>query len=597
MSSDILAGNILWRLGLDDANLKRQTAIVENTVKTMTSRVSSMFAGVSAAVIGGAGLTYTMKWLVQSAMEAQDAQLRLSNALWRVGDVSGVTLGRLSSFSTEIQNLTTYGDEAVQGMMAMGVNMGITTDKIERATKAAIGLSRAYGLDMQMAMRSIAMSEFQNPYMLRRAGISLPSGLSGQQRQEYLTKLGEGAFSLETRQTQESLSAGLTQMKNVVGEVAEALGTGFLPALQDLTHWLKEGAIEAQGWASTVGTSIQQTLQGVTGLGAPKSAEGAEYEDFVQSMIRQKREQGGSVGPLESHVAKFLDGVITSVRGSIAYLQGKRGPEEFAGESLYLGSTAAEVRRKQEQIRLEREQAAERKRAAEERQRQMRQEEAWRTQDKRESFSRSIEGLGLKPIEAIGAELDPWAAKMRSMEDDFRKQMIRIKELRKQASRDDTLEMLYGGMLDKLPAIFKKRHEMELAEARRARQQEIDDFTKGEEAKSVIALTKQRDRLLKADPSQASLLNETFRRELGWMASSFAIASERMTRPVSNFAPAAEFGSAEAYKLMHPDLRGEELDLKEQQIKIEKNTFEMAQLLKTLSEQGLTIKGLSVVKM
>jgi hypothetical protein len=439
------------------------------------------------------------------------------------------------------------------------------------------------------------MSEFQNPYMLKRAGISMPANQTGPQRQEYLTKLGEESFALDTRQTLETLSGGATQLKNSFGELGEAIGMGFLPALQDLTAALKEATNGAGSFAVQLGEDIRYTLQGLFDVGVPKGNREIQ-ENYTTAGDRFRG------NPRMGEFGNMVGGAIgwgAEKGADIWSYWFDKGRDDNREELYSSGQNQAQVIAARKERDLLREQAEARAKTAADRKAQMRKEEQWKQEDKITGARAALEGLGLGS--AISADLDPWGLKMEGMKEKFDKQLRAIAALKKKFSRDPELadDPFLGGMINRLPEIFHKRYELQLKEAQRAQQKEINEFTQGERQKSLIALREQRDRLLKSPEGMknAAGIEEAYQRQLMWTAQEIVIEKERLSQPASNFAPAAEFGSVEAYKLMHPDVRGDELDAKQQQLNIEKNTFAMAGALETLAKDGIVVKGLEVAKL
>ena len=88
----------------------------------------------------------TVQKLTRLHGEQEEAERLLAS---RLGHVNLSLLEQASA----IQKVTIHGDEANIRLMTLGANLGIMEHKLGDATKAAIGLSTAYGLDLNMSMR------------------------------------------------------------------------------------------------------------------------------------------------------------------------------------------------------------------------------------------------------------------------------------------------------------------------------------------------------------------------------------------------------------------------------------------------------------
>ena len=131
------------------------------------------FAGLA---VGAAAFA---KKSIDAFTEQEQAAVELDQALRVLGDTSDESRRRAAEFAGSIQKVSIYGDEAVLQLQAMGVNMGkLTGLQLERATKAAIGLSRAYKLDVNSAMQLVSRAAQGQTQMLSRYGIVLDKNLT-----------------------------------------------------------------------------------------------------------------------------------------------------------------------------------------------------------------------------------------------------------------------------------------------------------------------------------------------------------------------------------------------------------------------------------
>jgi hypothetical protein len=152
-------------------------------------------------------------------------------------------MGNLKQFSTEMQRLTIYSDEQVLSEMAYAQNLGVTTNELKQATMAAAGLAAKYRLDLSTAMMLVGRAHEGQTAMMSRYGIILDDTMTAQEKYNKIIQIGLDNFRLAAEQAN-SASGSWKQIKNELGEVAEALGQIFVT----LAKSEKPGAVSALGW-------------------------------------------------------------------------------------------------------------------------------------------------------------------------------------------------------------------------------------------------------------------------------------------------------------------------------------------------------------
>jgi len=184
------------------------------------------------------------------AVKQEKAVLTLAAALKTTGDYSEKSMKQFKEYAAAIQKVTVYGDEDILMQMAYAKNLGVTTDKLKDATKAAIGLAAKYELDLQTAFMLIGRAAKGQTQMLTRYGIVLGDNLSSQEKFNKLLVIGAKAFQL-AEAAADTTRGRLTQMKNAMGDIAEIIG-------EPLRRRLKDWAERTRDWAYTHQESIKR---------------------------------------------------------------------------------------------------------------------------------------------------------------------------------------------------------------------------------------------------------------------------------------------------------------------------------------------------
>ena len=179
--------------------------------------------GLATFAISGLAARLGIATIIKSFMAQEQAAKRLGAAIAAQGGEVRRLLPGYKAFASAIQRVTRYGDEALMEQMAFAVNMGVTTDQLEDATKAAVGLAAKYQIDLKTSMMLVGRASQGQTQMLTRYGIVLAETLSPQEKFNKLLEIGAGAFRLAEADAK-TLAGAQEQMKNALGDSREELG-------------------------------------------------------------------------------------------------------------------------------------------------------------------------------------------------------------------------------------------------------------------------------------------------------------------------------------------------------------------------------------
>lgn len=201
--------------------------------KIMSGALTSV--AVVGAAAAAAGLLIAGKTALDSVkayMESEKAVNGLEAALDILGKKS--ESASMQAFAESIQNVTTADDEAVIGMMKLGASIGnMSGDTLKRATVAAMGLSKAYGMDLESAMTLVSKAAVGNTAAMGRYGIVFKDGATDAEKFNQVIEMGATKFKMAEAETA-TFSGRLTQIGNLWENLKERLGqylTSF-PILQ-----------------------------------------------------------------------------------------------------------------------------------------------------------------------------------------------------------------------------------------------------------------------------------------------------------------------------------------------------------------------------
>jgi hypothetical protein len=211
-----------------ETDTKRAVVVMQNSadgLKHSWNGVGAALGSVGAAAVAALGAGA----MIEAAQEAETAQVDLASALARTGDASMPLVEKFRAFAEELEKVTTYSHVTTEAAMAHGKNLGIETNQLEAATKAAMGLAARYKLDLNQAMTLIGRASQGNTAMLKRFGIQLDEGGTKAQKFAQLLRIGMAGFPMAEAAAR-TAAGRFAQFKNELAACAEKIGGMLLPA-------------------------------------------------------------------------------------------------------------------------------------------------------------------------------------------------------------------------------------------------------------------------------------------------------------------------------------------------------------------------------
>lgn len=162
---------------------------------------------------------------VKASAAQEQANANLNTALALTGQFSEAASKQLNDLASEVQNLTTLEDDAVLGTAALIQNLGkLSVDGLDRATRAAVDLSAALGIDLNASATLVGKAATGNISAFTRYGIAVNKGRDDAETfANTLTKL-EKSFGGAAAAQAKTFGGALAQLKNAIGDSKEELG-------------------------------------------------------------------------------------------------------------------------------------------------------------------------------------------------------------------------------------------------------------------------------------------------------------------------------------------------------------------------------------
>jgi len=196
---------------------------------------------------------------------AYDKQIQAVSGLSSQLEMNGKDVAKLlpeyKKFASELQNVTTVGDEMSLELMRVAEVMGSVDAK--GAARDAIGLSKALKVDLNSAIKMVALAQVGEFTMLNRYVPALRSAKTETEKYAIAQKLFADGFEKAKTEAKEGLGP-LKQIGNTLSDLTEDFGEIISEAIAPFIEKLK-GAVE---WMKGLDDSTKKIIAIVGGLAA-----------------------------------------------------------------------------------------------------------------------------------------------------------------------------------------------------------------------------------------------------------------------------------------------------------------------------------------
>lgn len=241
-------------------------SLVDQITKPLNSITNSI--GRVGSLIGIAIGGWSLNKFIANINEAEQVAAKLDVAYRNLGAASGVTRARMDELASELQNTTTFSDEAVKSAEALLLTFTrVRGEAFEKTIKVAADLSTMMGMDLTSAVRMLGRAA-QDPtrgfYMLQRAGVVLTAGQKAMIKEMTAAGDAAGAYGkllelvgkkVEGTATamRNTLGGAITGLQNAIGDLVEGDSGSFasaVDAINELTKSLSDPKFKAAGDAA-----------------------------------------------------------------------------------------------------------------------------------------------------------------------------------------------------------------------------------------------------------------------------------------------------------------------------------------------------------
>lgn len=291
------------------ASLKSWAGSIGSSMNGIRSNMAGVFAGISASV--ATTVTNAMVQIAQipgallkAGEEQVQASTKLAAVLAATGNAAGFTAQQLEAYSSQLQSMTTFGDEVVTNAQAIIATFSnIKNDTFKATTAAALDLATVMGTDLQGAAKTLGKAlndPTQGLTVLRKLGIQF----TDQQKEQIKTMQEAG---------------NVTGAQNVIlGELAGKFGGAAAAMANTPFGQMKQLANQVSDVFEDMGIAL-------AGAMAP----------FVKLTSGIVSSLAGMFGSFTSSVGAWIDSVREPVAAAVAWWGTNVAPT-FVGYLLYI---------------------------------------------------------------------------------------------------------------------------------------------------------------------------------------------------------------------------------------------------------------------
>ena len=206
-------------------------------LNTALGGLASKAALAAGAFFGGGMLLSGMRNAITLAGEQEKAEKTLEVALGRRSQA-------LLNQAKSLQQVTTFGDEAIISAQALIGAFVNDEEQIKLATAATLDLAAAKGMDLTVAADLVSKTLGSSTNAMSRYGIQVTGAVGSTERLESLTNNLANVFGGQASAQAQTMAGSIEQAKNAMGDAAETIGNLLAPSVIKAAKFFK-GAAEA----------------------------------------------------------------------------------------------------------------------------------------------------------------------------------------------------------------------------------------------------------------------------------------------------------------------------------------------------------------
>ena len=231
------------------------------------------------------------KEALAQALEAEEAQTKLANALRITGDYSADAVKDFEQLASKIQRTTTFTDDQVLSSAALAKQYKLTNKETEQAIEVAVDLAARMGIDLESATQKVAQSF--NGFVDKGLAKAIP-GLKNLSKEALA-----GGAALELIRT--AVDGSAEALGNTFGGAATKAGNAFSDILETIGKFVTQNPVVIAG--------IKEIQKAFEAMNADLQANG----DSIRSLVSDGFILLVQAAPLVIRSFQFISDTVNAV--------------------------------------------------------------------------------------------------------------------------------------------------------------------------------------------------------------------------------------------------------------------------------------------
>lgn len=208
---------------------------------------------------------------VKAAIEEENAINRLNNALQLSGQYSEGASRDMLKFAAEMQKTTVFSDDAIINNAALIQSLGrLSTDGLQRATRAAADLAALLHIDLTQASQMVGKAAEGNVLAFKKAGFQLEEGADKAKTFEKALQAIESRAGGSAAAQTKTFGGAIEQLKNNFGDLVESIGYAIIhnETLMKVLKFVNETIVKvtsSMGGYASEQDRMREKLRGLIG--------------------------------------------------------------------------------------------------------------------------------------------------------------------------------------------------------------------------------------------------------------------------------------------------------------------------------------------
>lgn len=246
-------------LGTLKADLELDTKKMDGNAKKARKGLGGMKTSLAAvaagAAVAGAAVAAGIGIALKAFAEQERVEAQLDAVLKSTQNAAGLTAGEIKNMATELQGMTTFGDEAIiggQNLLLTFTNIG--KEVFPQATETMLDMSEALGQDMKSSAVQLGKAlndPIKGVTALSRVGVSFT-----EEQKEQIAVLQESGdvvgaqtvildelkkeFEGSAAAARDTFGGSIKALKNTLGDLGERIGAKIAPIIRKFAERIVE---------------------------------------------------------------------------------------------------------------------------------------------------------------------------------------------------------------------------------------------------------------------------------------------------------------------------------------------------------------------